>query len=143
MIFPFVDYVARWVSCIIKRKGLKCGLVLLISYLFRFQEQSELQGCKPGDFQMALEEAFLADQGFTEKLMHDIHLAADNPTFDDSFYRGIQETAGSNQDLFNKTPSQASASVCEFVMQGVPFHCNMFIGRFISNSQNNTRLLRF
>ncbi|CAL9227123.1 unnamed protein product [Arabidopsis halleri] len=82
MIFPFVDYVAR------------------------FQEQSELQGCKPGNFQMALEEAFLADQGFTEKLMHDIHLAAGNPTFDDSFYRWIQETAVSKQDLNNNAPRQ-------------------------------------
>ncbi|KAL0886631.1 hypothetical protein Bca101_010614 [Brassica carinata] len=52
MIFPFVDYVDR------------------------FQEQSELRGCNPGDFQMALEEALLADQGFTEKLMQDIHMAA-------------------------------------------------------------------
>ncbi|XP_010433292.1 PREDICTED: histone-lysine N-methyltransferase ATX4 [Camelina sativa] len=82
MIFPFVDYVAR------------------------FQEQSELQGCNPRNFQMALEEAFLADQGFTEKLMHDIHLAAGNPAFDDSFYRWIQETAVSNQDLSNNAPSQ-------------------------------------
>jgi hypothetical protein len=82
MIFPFVDYVAR------------------------FQEQPELQGCKPGNFQMALEEAFLADQGFTEKLMHDIHLAAGNSTFDDSFYRWIQETAVSNQELNNNAPRQ-------------------------------------
>ncbi|CAB79593.1 putative protein [Arabidopsis thaliana] len=87
MIFPFVDYVAR------------------------FQEQPELQGCKPGNFQMALEEAFLADQGFTEKLMHDIHLAAGNSTFDDSFYRWIQETAVSNQELNNNAPRQASVSM--------------------------------
>ncbi|WZY85817.1 hypothetical protein YC2023_032201 [Brassica napus] len=60
MIFPFLDYVAR------------------------FQEQSELQGCSPGRFQMALEEAFLADQGFMEKLMDDIHTAAGNSSFDDS-----------------------------------------------------------
>ncbi|CAA7050195.1 unnamed protein product [Microthlaspi erraticum] len=76
MIFPFVDYVAR------------------------FQEQSELQGCSPGDFQKALEEAF------TEKLMHDIHMAVGNSTFNDSFYRWIQETAASNRDLTNNAPSQ-------------------------------------
>lgn len=33
---------------------------------------------------MALEEAFLADQGFMEKLMDDIHTAAGNSSFDDS-----------------------------------------------------------
>ena len=60
---------------------------------------------------MALEEAFLADQGVTEKLMHDIHLAAGNSTFDDSFYRWIQETAVSNQELNNNAPRQASVSM--------------------------------
>ncbi|KAL1206657.1 Histone-lysine N-methyltransferase ATX5 [Cardamine amara subsp. amara] len=82
MIFPFVDYVDR------------------------FQEQSELRGCNPADFQMALEEALLADQGFTEKLMQDIHMAAGNPTFDDSDYRWIQEAAGSSQYLDHVAPSQ-------------------------------------
>ncbi|CAH2070107.1 unnamed protein product [Thlaspi arvense] len=75
MIFPFVDYVDR------------------------FQEQSELRGCNPGDFQIALEEALMADQGFTEKLMQDINMAAGNQTFDDSVYRWIQEAAGSSQYL--------------------------------------------
>ncbi|WZZ76259.1 hypothetical protein YC2023_087629 [Brassica napus] len=74
MIFPFMDYVAR------------------------FQEQ---QGCNPVRFQMALEEAFLADQGFMEKLMHDIHTAAGNSSFDDSFHRW-------SQDLNNNAPSEAS-----------------------------------
>ncbi|XP_024011791.1 histone-lysine N-methyltransferase ATX5 [Eutrema salsugineum] len=82
MIFPFVDYVDR------------------------FQEQSELRGCNPGDFQMALEEALLADQGFTEKLMQDINMAAGNQTFDDSVYRWIQEAAGSSQYLDHVAPSQ-------------------------------------
>ncbi|XP_022561658.2 histone-lysine N-methyltransferase ATX4-like [Brassica napus] len=72
MIFPFMDYVAR------------------------FQEQ---QGCNPVRFQMALEEAFLADQGFMEKLMHDIHTAAGNSSFDDSFHRW-------SQDLNNNAPSE-------------------------------------
>lgn len=109
-----------------QKKCVLCGLVLN-SYLFRFQEQSELQGCNSGDFQKALEEAFLADQGFTEKLMHDIHMAAGNPTFNDSFYRWIQETAASNQDRTNNAPSQASLSVCDAI-----FFCNMFIIGFCS-----------
>ncbi|KAG7534070.1 PWWP domain [Arabidopsis thaliana x Arabidopsis arenosa] len=82
MIFPFVDYVDR------------------------FQEQSELRGCNPRDFQMALEEALLADQGFTEKLMQDIHMAAGNQSFDDSVYRWIEEAAGSSQYLDHVTPNQ-------------------------------------
>ncbi|CAH8279492.1 unnamed protein product [Arabidopsis lyrata] len=82
MIFPFVDYVDR------------------------FQEQSELRGCNPREFQMALEEALLADQGFTEKLMQDIHLAAGNQSFDDSVYRWIEEAAGSSQYLDHVAPNQ-------------------------------------
>lgn len=53
---------------------------------------------------MALEEAFLADQGFMEKLMHDIHTAAGNSSFDDSFHRW-------SQDLNNNAPSEASVSL--------------------------------
>lgn len=79
-------------------------------FLLRFQEQSELRGCNPGDFQMALEEALLADQGFTEKLMQDIHMAAGNQPFDDSVYGWIQEAAGSSQYLDHVAPSQASFS---------------------------------
>ncbi|XP_010482737.1 PREDICTED: histone-lysine N-methyltransferase ATX5-like isoform X3 [Camelina sativa] len=82
MIFPFVDYVER------------------------FQEQSELRKCNPGDFQKALEEALMADQGFTEKLMQDINMAAGNQTFDDSVYRWIEEAAGSSQYLDHVAPNQ-------------------------------------
>ena len=77
----------------------------------RFQEQSELDDCKPGDFQMAVEEAFLAEQGFTEKLMQDINTAAGNPIFDESVYRWLQEATGSNQDLDFHSPNQASFMV--------------------------------
>ncbi|TXG66548.1 hypothetical protein EZV62_007823 [Acer yangbiense] len=84
MIFPFVDYVDR------------------------FQEQSELSYCKPSDFQMALEEAFLADQGFTEKLIQEINMAAGNPTYDESVLRWVQEATGLNQDLEFHFWNQAS-----------------------------------
>ncbi|KAB5531632.1 hypothetical protein DKX38_018302 [Salix brachista] len=83
MIFPFMDFVDR------------------------FQEQSELDDCKRGDFQMAVEEAFLAELGFTEKLMQDINTAAGNPIFDESVYRWLQEATGSNQDLEFHSPNQA------------------------------------
>ncbi|KAG5229575.1 hypothetical protein OIU76_022868 [Salix suchowensis] len=73
MIFPFMDFVDR------------------------FQEQSELDDIN-GDFQMAFEEAYLAEQGFTEKLIQDINTAAGNPLYDESVYRCLQEATGSNQD---------------------------------------------
>uniref|UniRef100_A0A0E0C5H1 Histone-lysine N-methyltransferase n=1 Tax=Oryza meridionalis TaxID=40149 RepID=A0A0E0C5H1_9ORYZ len=42
------------------------GIFPFVDYMDRFQGQTELSSCKPGDFQRALEEAFLADQGFFE-----------------------------------------------------------------------------
>ncbi|PON72089.1 43kDa postsynaptic protein [Parasponia andersonii] len=69
-----------------------------MDHVDRFQGQSELNDCVPCDFQMAIEEAFLAEQGFTEKLIADINMAAGNVTFDVSILRGAQEATGSNQD---------------------------------------------
>lgn len=57
-----------------------------------------MEDCKPGDFQIALDEAFLAENGFTEKLIEDINLAAGNTMTYDFDYRGIEEATGSNQD---------------------------------------------
>ena len=64
--------------------------------------------CKPGVFHLAMEEAFLAEQGFTEKLIHDINIAAGNPTYDESVLRWVQEATGSNQDQDCHLPNQAS-----------------------------------
>ncbi|KAB1205032.1 Histone-lysine N-methyltransferase ATX3 [Morella rubra] len=76
MIFPFMDYIDR------------------------FLEQFELNGCKPCEVQIAIDEALLAENGFTEKLIADINIAAGNTTCDESIQlRGIQEATGSNQDL--------------------------------------------
>ncbi|KAJ4840065.1 Histone-lysine N-methyltransferase atx5 [Turnera subulata] len=97
MIFPFTDFVDR------------------------FQEQSELSDCKPSDFQMAIEEAFLAEQGFTEKLIQDINMAAGNSTFDDSVYRWLQEATGSNQDQDCCSPNQAS-----FFFEGCKRYLDIF-----------------
>ncbi|KDP22146.1 hypothetical protein JCGZ_25977 [Jatropha curcas] len=82
MIFPFMDFADR------------------------FQEQSELMDCNPSDFQMSIEEAFLAEQGFTEKLLQDINMAAGNPMYDESIYRWLQEATGSNQDQDCQSPNQ-------------------------------------
>ncbi|KAM2533628.1 hypothetical protein PS1_002094 [Malus domestica] len=67
-----------------------------MDYVDRFQEQPELNNCEPCEFQMAIEEAFLVEQGFTEKLIADINMAA---MYDDSVRRGVQEATGSNHDL--------------------------------------------
>ncbi|XVE58382.1 hypothetical protein DITRI_Ditri04bG0165400 [Diplodiscus trichospermus] len=84
MIFPFTDF------------------------LDRFHKQPELDRCKPSSFQLAMEEAFLAEQGFTEMLLHDINIAAGNPTYDESVLRWVQEATGSNQDQDYHLPNQAS-----------------------------------
>ena len=64
-----------------------------------------------GDFQMAFEEAYLAEQGFTEKLIQDINTAAGSPLYDESVYRFLQEATGSNQDQDFHSPNQVSFMV--------------------------------
>lgn len=46
---------------------------------------------------MALEEAFLADQGFTEKLVAKKSTAAGNNGYNDSILKGLKEVTGSNK----------------------------------------------
>lgn len=55
---------------------------------------------------MAIEEAFLVEQGFTEKLIADINMAA---MYDDSLLGGVQEATGSNHDLDCQLLNQASS----------------------------------
>ncbi|XP_024159029.1 kinesin-like protein KIN-14F isoform X2 [Rosa chinensis] len=88
-LLDFKDY--AWV-----KRG---SLFPFMDYIDRFQDQSELGNCKPCDFQMATEEGFLVDQGFSEKLIADINMAAGNPVYDESVLRGVQEATGSNHDL--------------------------------------------
>lgn len=115
MIFPFMDFVDRSVAAIcilffclfftiisvhhqfeLQFRFIFCSWAIF--FVIRFQGQSELNDCKPCDFQMAIEEAFLAEQGYTEKLIADINMAAGNPAYDESILRGVQEATGSNQD---------------------------------------------
>lgn len=79
--------------------------------LYRFQKQSELNDSDPSDFHMALEEAVLADRGFTEKLIQDINIAAGNPAYDESVLRWVQEATGSNHD-HDYLSDQASVYKC-------------------------------
>lgn len=98
MIFPFIDYVDRYCWLFV---NLYClifdeELMLIRQHIttFRFQGQIELSYYNPSDFQVAIEEAFLADQGFTEKLITDINIAAGNTGYDETI---LKETNGSKQ----------------------------------------------
>ncbi|TVU35727.1 hypothetical protein EJB05_17630 [Eragrostis curvula] len=87
MIFPFVDYVDRMTQSMpIKNQ---------LYFHFRFQGQTELSSCIPGDFQRAVEEAFLADQGFSEVLMD--CSTTGQPAVFRSFPAELQEVTGSNE----------------------------------------------
>ncbi|CAI0449933.1 unnamed protein product [Linum tenue] len=83
MIFPFMDFVDR------------------------FQKQP-LNDYKASDFQMAIEEAFMVEQGFTEKLMQEINLIAGNTACEEPALRWLQEASGSNQYQDSQSPNQAS-----------------------------------
>ncbi|CAN0901835.1 Histone-lysine N-methyltransferase ATX4 [Linum grandiflorum] len=85
MIFPFMDFVDR------------------------FQNQP-LNSYKSSDFQMAIEEAFMVEQGFTEKLMQEINLIAGNTTCEEPVGRWFQEASGSNQDHDMHSPNQLTKS---------------------------------
>ncbi|KAF4380411.1 hypothetical protein F8388_024704 [Cannabis sativa] len=77
-----------------------------MDHVDRFQGQSELSKCVPCEFQMAIEEAFLAEQGFTEKLIADINVAAGNVTYDVSILNGVVEDTCSNQDPHDTQPCE-------------------------------------
>ncbi|KAH1193273.1 Histone-lysine N-methyltransferase ATX5 [Glycine max] len=91
MIFPFMDHVDR------------------------FQGQSEL-GCynyNPSEFQISIEEAFLADQGFTEKLIADINTAAGRTGCGDSVLKGFQKVTASNQNAACHFLNQVRCDGCK------------------------------
>ncbi|KAI4384845.1 hypothetical protein MLD38_002945 [Melastoma candidum] len=96
MMFPFMDFVKR------------------------FQEQPELSTYKYSDFEIAMEEAFLAENGFTDKLMRDIHLAAGNTPISGLGYIGYVEATGSNQDQEYNCLNLRSLWHCEGCGLGLP-----------------------
>ncbi|CAI9092542.1 OLC1v1027811C2 [Oldenlandia corymbosa var. corymbosa] len=75
MIFPFIDYVDS------------------------FQGQTELNDGETGDLRSAIEEAFLAENGFNEMLLLEINAAAGNLEYFQSLSRGVYEVSDSNQDI--------------------------------------------
>ena len=57
--------------------------------MFSFQGQGDLNDSKPSDFRSAIEEAFLIENGFIEKLIEDINVVIGKPNYLEST-RGIQ-----------------------------------------------------
>ncbi|GFP81097.1 histone-lysine n-methyltransferase atx5 [Phtheirospermum japonicum] len=62
------------------------------------QGQIELNDSKPCDLRSAIEEAFLAENGFNEMLMVEINAAAGNLDYLRSLTRGVFEASNANQD---------------------------------------------
>lgn len=69
----------------------------------RFQGQTKLYGSRPSDFHMAIEEAILAEHGYTDKRPE--MEQETSPATNDS---GIEEATGSNQELDLCFSDQAS-----------------------------------
>ncbi|KAL6509257.1 hypothetical protein OROGR_022567 [Orobanche gracilis] len=78
---------------------IKSGMIFpFVNYVDRFQGQTELNDSKPGDLRSAIEEAFLAENGFNEMLMVEISAAAGNFDYLRSLTRGIFAASVLNQD---------------------------------------------
>ncbi|XP_042036563.1 histone-lysine N-methyltransferase ATX5-like isoform X2 [Salvia splendens] len=78
---------------------IKSGRIFpFIDYVDRFQGQTELNDSKPGDLRSAIEEAFLAENGFNEMLMVEISAAAGKSHYLHSLRRRVFEATGLNQD---------------------------------------------
>lgn len=72
---------------------------------------------KPGDLRSAIEEAFLAEQGFTEMLMVEINAAAGNLDYLEAISRGIKkEITVSNQDKKCDSQKQASGLLKKLIL---------------------------
>ncbi|KAK9121966.1 hypothetical protein Syun_019583 [Stephania yunnanensis] len=89
MIFPFIDYVDR------------------------FQGQTQLHKSKPSDFRMAIEEAFLAENGFADMYIGNTSIIVGQSDYNKCNPGGIVEATDSNQD--QECHSQNQASVAKFL----------------------------
>ncbi|XXG89994.1 hypothetical protein AAC387_Pa12g1868 [Persea americana] len=86
----------------------KRGMIFpFTEYLDRFQGQTQLYGNKPNDFRMAMEEAFLAENGFAGAQLEEMMNAAGRQACHQFLPRGIQEATDSNQDQECHVLSQA------------------------------------
>ncbi|KAG6410027.1 hypothetical protein SASPL_128074 [Salvia splendens] len=87
---PFFEQDYAWI---------KSGRIFpFVDYVDRFQGQTELNDNKPGNLRSAIEEAFLAENGFNEMLMVEISAAAGKSHYPHSLRRRVFEATGLNQD---------------------------------------------
>lgn len=77
-------------------------LLLINIFHFRFQGQTQLYKSKPSDFRMAIEEAFLAENGFLGKQVDEM-----NTSGHAAYPRGIQEVTDLNHDQEYQSQIQA------------------------------------
>ncbi|GFZ01003.1 SET domain protein 14 [Actinidia rufa] len=72
----------------------KDGMIFpFLEYMDRFRGQTQLYGSKPRDFQMAIEEAFLAENGYSETVV-----GTNQETYPATSHTEIQEAIGSKED---------------------------------------------
>ncbi|KAL7183621.1 hypothetical protein ACSBR2_025917 [Camellia fascicularis] len=83
-----------------------------IDFVDRFQGQTDLNDSKPSNLRSAIEEAFLAEQGFTEMLMVEINAAAGNLYYLESIRGGVQEATDSNQECNTQKQLKKSKHSC-------------------------------
>lgn len=67
--------------------------VVHIRLMFRFQGQNKLHGSKPSDFNKAIEEAHLAENGYANSAVED-----EQETSPAANYGEAEEATGSNQE---------------------------------------------
>ncbi|KAL5228780.1 hypothetical protein ABZP36_017045 [Zizania latifolia] len=102
------------------------GIFPFMEYMDRFQGQTELSSCKPGDFQRAVEDAFLADQGFSEVPIDGSTIG--QPVVFQSFPADLEEVTGSNELEY---------SVLRFVAMAVKVGFTQNVTKSAATSRND------
>ncbi|KAK9094057.1 hypothetical protein Scep_025526 [Stephania cephalantha] len=77
-------------------------------WLLRFQGQTQLHKSKPSDFRMAIEEAFLAENGFADMYIGNTSIIVGQSDYNKCNPGGIMEATDSNQDQECHSQNQAS-----------------------------------
>ncbi|KAL4557002.1 hypothetical protein LXL04_035172 [Taraxacum kok-saghyz] len=91
---------------------IKTGMIYsFVENVDRFEGQTDLNDNEPSVLRSAIEEAFLAEHGFTEMLMVEINAAAGNLDYLESIPRGVQnlehERVSQKQEISNRRHSQS------------------------------------
>ncbi|CAA2998731.1 histone-lysine N-methyltransferase ATX4-like [Olea europaea subsp. europaea] len=117
---------------------IQCGMIFpFVDYVDRFQGQTQLNDSQPNDLRSAIEEAFLAENGFNEMLMVEINAAAGNLDYLQSLTRGVFDSSDANQitdcnslkqDVFKMQETRS----CEA--------CGLSIPQNISKKSNDTNV---